>query len=100
MSKNSRMRMSIASGVVTAATFAVLGMAGPSHASGVESTTGTTASQAAAKDVGAAASWRTIDTFKTPVGCAGQKAALELNTNWQLRCSMAGPLTFNLQRYY
>ncbi|MFD5023429.1 hypothetical protein [Streptomyces sp. NPDC058373] len=59
-----------------------------------------TAASATAGDIGAAASWRTLATYRTSFTCQGEKTSLELSTPWVLRCQKAGTFTYHLQRYY
>lgn len=106
MNRNRASRVRTLGTAVAAA--AVLGLLAPSAAadSGVpSSTTPTTTaavatSQSGTQDVGARASWRTIDTYRTSVTCQAAKLQLELNTNWTLRCQAAGVFTHHLQRYH
>lgn len=72
-----KMRARLVGGLV--ATLAVAGLAMPASAQ--------------------AASWKTLDTYRTSFTCAGAKASLELRTPWVLRCQKAGTFTYYLQRY-
>ncbi|MFE6717084.1 hypothetical protein ACFVDU_05790 [Streptomyces albidoflavus] len=95
MRQQKKFRARLAGGLLAAASVAVLAApAGAQAATPAESR-----SAASASEVGALASWRTISTYKTSLGCQGEKARLELNTPWVLRCQSAGVFTYHLQRY-
>lgn len=95
----SRLGLRLAGGAVAAA--ALVGLAAPAGAYAATSTApGTAVERVAAAEVGAAASWRTIGTYRTSFTCAGEKARLELSTPWVLRCQKAGTFTYYLQRYH
>ncbi|GAB3647856.1 hypothetical protein [Streptomyces sparsus] len=95
MVKQSKLRLRVVGGIVAAV--ATAGLVSPAAAQAAPSADSGT--HAAASDVRAMATWRTISTHRTSFTCAGQKAAVELSTNWVLRCQKAGTFTYHLQRY-
>lgn len=97
MREQNRLRGRVVGGLVAAVAVAGLAAPGTAQAAG---NSGAPIARAAAGEVGAAASWRTIDTYRTSVTCQAGKLQLELSTPWVLRCQAAGTFTYYLQRYY
>ncbi|MEZ7005910.1 hypothetical protein [Streptomyces sp. AD55] len=99
MSRPEKIRTRLAGGLLAAASVAVLAAPATAQAA-APAAHRSTVSAAPASEAGITASWRTLATYRTSLGCKGEKASLELSTPWVLRCQSAGAFTHHLQRYH